>query len=472
MTTPHIGPLVPPTIVLAMMGWLSQGCGRTSLLVPGAQASRATDAGAATVTSGATSQPMINGACPGGFTACGRGGATRCYDLSRAPDHCGQCDNACAPGIACRSSKCQQYQCKGALSFKALPEISTMLPGDPASETFRTSYSSYRPVLGDFDGDGSLDFVGLPGVMAPMGLLLGKGDGTFQAHPIASAFVASWMAAAADLNGDGRLDLVAVAGDQAAVSVRLANGDPVGLFEPATVYPTSNPPDSLVLGDFDADGHVDFVGADYSAATGKQLRLWRGAGDGTFSESGHVPVRDSGAFLVAVDWNRDGALDLLYGSSILRMVLGRGNGTFEDETACGIALGIGLSSNAVADFDQDQKLDLAVRSTGIFLGMNGCNFTTLVPVPDSWSASSESLGVADLNGDGHLDLVTNASDSTFEITVYLGDGHGGFTAPLTFPSVESQTGGAYLMGDLNNDTKLDLIITRSDGWRVLLNTCP
>jgi hypothetical protein len=347
-----------------------------------------------------------------------------------------------------------------------------MLPGDPSSDTVLTSHSSYRPVLGDFNGDGILDFVGLPGILAPMGLLLGKGDGTFQVHPIASAFVASWMAAATDLNGDGWLDLVTIAEDQAAVTVRLGNGDPVALFEPATVYPTSNPPDSLVLGDFDDDGHADFVGADYSAATGKQLILWRGAADGTFSESGHVPVRDSGSFLVAADLNRDGALDLLYGSTILRMVLGRGNGTFDDESACGIALGIGVSSNAVADFDHDQKVDLAVRSTGVFLGMNGCNFTTLVPFPDSWSGAAESLGVADFNGDGHPDLVTNASLSTSEITVYLGDGRGGFTVPLTFPSVESQTGGAYLMGDLNNDTKLDLIITRSDGWRVLLNTCP
>jgi hypothetical protein len=103
--------------------------------------------------------------------------------------------------------------------------------------------------------------------------------------------------------------------------------------------------------------------------------------------------------------------------------------------------------------------------------MNGCNFTTLVPFPDSWSGTAESLGAADLNGDGHADLVTNASSSTSEITVYLGDGSGGFAAPSTFPGVESQTGGVYLMGDFNNDTKLDLIITRAEGWQVLLNTC-
>ena len=28
------------------------------------------------------------------------------------------------------------------------------------------------------------------------------------------------------------------------------------------------------------------------------------------------------------------------------------------------------------------------------------------------------------------------------------------------------------MGDLNHDTKLDIIVTTSVGWQVLLNTCP
>ena len=112
------------SIMVTMMGWLAQGCGRTSLL--------ATDAGESAVafTAGsdasATSQPTTDGGCPAGFTACGRGAATRCYDLSRAVDHCGQCGNACAPGIACQSSRCQQHQCQGALTFNALPAIPTL----------------------------------------------------------------------------------------------------------------------------------------------------------------------------------------------------------------------------------------------------------------------------------------------------------------------------------------------------------
>jgi hypothetical protein len=361
---------------------------------------------------------------------------------------------------------CQQYQCKGALTFKTLPAISTVDPGD---DSFK-SLSYYLPVLGDFDGDGTLDFVGQAGIYAPMGLLLGKGNGTFQSHAIASAFAYSWSVAAADLNGDGRLDLASITGpitgNDAAVTVRLGNGDPATLFEPATTYPTPSSPGALLLADLDDDGHVDLV-----AAGTQRLTLWRGAADGRLAAPVDIPVGSSplpgsiAYFLVAADWNRDGVLDLVFGASTLRMLLGRGDGTFDKEIACGLAVD---SGGKLADFDHDQKIDMLAGGK-VFLGMNGCNFTTLVSIE-----SGSDVGVADLNGDGNPDIVTGSSTMTGDpqISVLLGDGHGGFASPLSFPSTGGQPCGALLVGDLNHDTKLDIIVTRPDGWQVFLNTCP
>ncbi len=497
--------LCAPVIVaiIVVLGWLTQGCGRTSLLATDARDSSETRTSTSTLTSigganvsPAPSQPTTDGGCPTGFTACGKGAAARCYDLSRSVDHCGQCGSACAPGIVCQSSRCQQYLCKGALTFKALPAIPTA-PSDPSS----SGLSSYLPVLGDFDGDGTLDFVGQSEIGAPMGLLLGKGDGTFRAHAVASAFSRTWSAAAADLNGDGRLDLANINGDgmpyawpyspsinieeDAAVTVRLGNGDPATLFEPATTYPTPSPPGGLILADLDDDGHVDMV-----AAETQHLTLWRGAADGRLAEPVDIPVGlataessfSSQYLLLAADWNQDGVLDLLFGMATLRMLLGRGDGTFDKEIACGLALQGSCPFAILADFDHDQKLDMVMNSflgAQAFLGMSGCNFSTLVSIPYAPPYREvDSLGVADLNGDGNPDIVIAAAYSppvppgANHIDVSLGDGHGGFASPLSFPSSVWQPSGNFLMGDLNHDTKLDIIMTRPDGWQVLLNTCP
>jgi len=342
---------------------------------------------------------------------------------------------------------------------------------------------SHQSTLGDFDRDGILDFVGQPGPLAPMGLMLGKGDGTFQPHPIVSDFAYAWIAAAADLNRDGWLDLATIASGKtpaaqgdAAVTVRLGNGDPATYFAPATTYSTQSVPLGLLLADLDDDGNVDLV-----AATDKRLTIWRGSTSGKLVEPADIVVGAAGSFLVAADWNQDGALDLLFGTSTLRILLGRGDGTFDKEIACGLALVTPIGSNAlgtaIADFDHDHKLDLLVSSTGVMLGMNGCNFSTLVSLPNWGDAPTlaqgpQAAGVADLDGDGNPDIVTSDSFTDERIGVCRGDGKGGFAALTSVPGTESFYAGFFLVGDLNNDGKLDIIVTRPDSWQVLLNTCP
>ncbi|HEX7596590.1 MAG TPA: VCBS repeat-containing protein, partial [Polyangia bacterium] len=80
--------------------------------------------------------------------------------------------------------------------------------------------------------------------------------------------------------------------------------------------------------------------------------------------------------------------------------------------------------------------------------------------------------LADLNGDGNLDILTGLEDvsGSGDFRFYLGGGKGDFAKPLTVSGATK--GDAYLVGDLNRDGKLDVVISRSDGWQVLLNTCP
>jgi hypothetical protein len=133
-----------------------------------------------------------------------------------------------------------------------------------------------------------------------------------------------------------------------------------------------------------------------------------------------------------------------------------------------------LCGNLFADFNHDQKIDMVLENRGVFLGMNGCNYSTLVSIPD-WQGNwgGDAIGMADLNGDGNPDIV--AWDALLDGRYRRVPGRWTRRILLRPEISKLRRGlqyGNFLMGDLNNDTKLDIIVTRRDGWRVLLNTCP
>jgi hypothetical protein len=408
--------------------------------------------------------------CASGLTQCGKRNVSLCYDLQRSPDHCGACGHACAPGIACQAGTCQQVSCKGPLSFKALKSITA----GPLVIPY-----AYRPALGDFDGDGILDLAGIPELIDPGGILAGArlftgvslaygaGDGTFPtARRIDTPQISYWMDSSADLNGDGILDLVSIRGDAPVVTVLRGSGNRSAPFVETTTYPTSQAPDKVVVADFDGDGRLDFV-----AGVASNLEYWRGQVTGGFEHGATLASRDQSAILQAVDWNHDGALDLIFGSSYLHLRYGRGDGTFDPVIVCALVLPMSDDGwwdltfapiSIAADLDHDNVIDLVGR-TKFFLGLDGCTPAEIVRPPNLTSAPFE---LADLNGDGNLDVVSASGLS-------LGDGQGGFAQPLSIPLHLSGTANpaVFLVGDLNRDGKLDVIAAGTEGWQVLLNTC-
>ena len=166
--------------------------------------------------------------------------------------------------------------------------------------------------VGDFNGDGRLDFAELvtAGVLG-VSIQFGNGDGTFQDASLNYAAGGDLNSlAAADFNGDSRLD-IAVVGQitvGGVVSVFLNNGD--GSFRAAPAYPNGAGSQSLVVGDLKGDGKLDIVTANFVYYfTGRPLfeygivesdvEVFLSNGDGTFQpaqtyQSGGAPGRGDG----------------------------------------------------------------------------------------------------------------------------------------------------------------------------------
>jgi len=335
-----------------------------------------------------------------------------------------------------------------------------------------------RFAIGDYNGDGILDFASLDiagGVM----MFLGKGDGTFQAGASYSSpaeFCNSIVAG--DFNHDGKLDLAFTSygngGGNSTVSVLVGNGD--GTFQARTDYGTGAGPANVVAADVNADGRLDLVVSNSMIVTlqAETLSVLLGRGDGTFSEAhANYPTGTAGATIsnygpvFVGDFNGDGKPDL--GGLFVDfstydvqagIVLSNGDGTFQAPKATDIgAYGTtGVYGVSVADFNRDGKLDFAVLVNGfspeclVFLGNGDGTFQSPVSTP----ITALTFAVGDFNGDGIPDIAFAAPGSGSLVGVRLGQGDGTFGTENDFAT---GTGPQFVTAaDLNNDGKLDLVV--------------
>jgi len=201
------------------------------------------------------------------------------------------------------------------------------------------------------------------------------------------------------------------------------------------------------------------------------ISLLLGNGLGGFMLQTTTKVGTSPVPVAVGDFNGDGKLDVVTAnesSGTLTILLGDGLGGFNEAPGSPIGVGGMPSFLAVGNIDGTGNLDIAVtnvvQGTTVLLGDGLGGFT---PTPDSpFGAPALSVVLGDFNNDGKLDMALNNNSA---VGVLLGDGMGGFTQGQTTPNPQSSGSiGTMATGDFNGDGKLDLVVDYNQSVSLLL----
>ena len=139
--------------------------------------------------------------------------------------------------------------------------------------------------MADFNGDGKGDLVTADFNGDTASVLLGNGNGTFQAKQSFGIGSEPRSVVVGDFNGDGKGDLVTADMNSNTASVLLGNGN--GTFQAKQSLNTGNAPQSVAVGDFNSDGRSDLVTADWTSNTASVLL---GNGTTTTTAYGLQPI--------------------------------------------------------------------------------------------------------------------------------------------------------------------------------------
>jgi len=326
-------------------------------------------------------------------------------------------------------------------------------------------------IPGDFNNDGKLDMVNVYEVnhdTLEADVYLNKGILKFDS-PIKTRFTGYEKLQASavlvgDFNGDHNLDVL-VSFTQGQINnpeLIVLLGDGTGRFTlaagsgQAVAYPD-------FAADMDGDGNLDVV-ASFTSVHSYYAEVLYGDGNGGFSTRVIVSGTADGPVITG-DFNEDGLLDLailnggLYGKYNIDILLNNGNRTFSNAGRYGISA---AGHILTADINGDGHLDIVTDGGEVLLGDGKGKFTP----GKNLSATGDGIIAGDFNGDGKLDLV-EGTESEQGVSVLLGNGDGTFQSPI-------ETNGFFgSLCDFNHDGRLDFVdFYGVYFWQVLANLDP
>jgi hypothetical protein len=290
-------------------------------------------------------------------------------------------------------------------------------------------------VTGNFNGNGHTSVIGTstveynnfgnPGYLKSY---LSTGVGTFAAPVLIADGNDPLYLASADLNGDGLPDVVSASYGDNTLEVFLSNTGSPGTFKTPVIL-NSPGASQLAIGDMNGDGLPDIVSADYNVS------LFLQTAPGVFAAP--VTLYTGGANWVAVgDLNHDGSPDI----------------ALVDGTGVKVLMHTGAAAAAtyaapVTIFTQTANANLA-----------GANV----------------VAIADVNGDGYDDLIitdpgpTGGASPTVSVLLQNAASPGTFLAPVSYPIAQQSLVQSIVVADVNGDGHPDIVIGGSNAVSVLL----
>lgn len=340
-------------------------------------------------------------------------------------------------------------------------------------ETLPFGYVGLRPFDVDNDSDPDLCYKANGWDPGPVIVLRNNGAGEFLEADTCEVHDGLQWVAPVDINGDGWMDLIGPAKQIAIPNYLIIHGGILALlnrgngqFEaPRMTYPEQfryGTP-GLLAGDLDADGDDDLIAG---WGDGK-YEVFESTGYGYFQSIETASL--SSGYLQLSDFDRDGDADVLYVSGGLTVLENTGQPVFDLPTFYP-RVGFGLVD--LCDFDQDGYLDIVVVSrteklivlirndgTGDFSGWKSyrlCdNFYDNLTHPTN-------MVIGDVNGDELPDLVALCGQSGgTELQMFLSGGDDVLDPYPVYHDLGERAQNSIEIADINGDGRMDVIGMRS-----------